>query len=282
MADESDPVAAAQAAFAERINAGRQHADADALDEAMAAYVEAIRIFPLHPQGYLERGSIRSLQGDTPGAVDDLGIALALAEPDEDLLRAHFNRGNALLDVRQAGRAVLHFEVTAAAGIEGAQRLLTRARREAAQEAFVARKAAEASCARGFELLPQTPLVALACFEDARRFEPEMLWAVHGAGQANGAIRRPHHARNAFTYVLEHGATGPMRAEALYNRAALLPKDADSDAKQQAREDFEECLAIAEDPNVPFPAAGDPVQAGAIVDAIRARLDTVSGNVSVE
>ena len=281
MADESDPVAAAQAAFAERINAGRQHADADALDEARGAFEEAIRIFPLHPQGYLERGSIRSLQGDTPGAVDDLGVALALCEPDEDLLRAHFNRGNAMLDVRQAGRAVLHFEVTAAAGIEGAQRLLTRARREAAQEGFVARKAAEASCARGFELLPQAPLVALSCFEDARRFEPELLWAAHGAGQANGAIRRPHHARNDFTYVLEHGASGAMRAEALYNRAALLPKDASSDAKQQAREDFEECLAIAEDPDVPFPAVGDPVQAAAIVDVIRSRLDTVSGDVSV-
>jgi tetratricopeptide (TPR) repeat protein len=281
MADESDPVAAAQVAFAERINAGRQHANADALDEARAAFVEAIRIFPLHPQGYLERGSIRSLQGDTPGAVDDLGVALALSEPDEDVLQAHFNRGNALLDVRQAGRAVLHFEATAAAGVEGAQRLLTRARREAAQEGFVGRKAAEASCARGFELLSHAPLVALACFEDARRFAPDLLWAVHGAGQANGAIRRPHHARNDFTYVLEHGASGAMRAEALYNRAALLPKDADSDAKQQAREDFEECLAIAEDPDVPFPAVGDPVQAEAIIDAIRARLDNASGDVSV-
>ncbi|MCR9164870.1 MAG: hypothetical protein ACE37F_15330 [Nannocystaceae bacterium] len=281
MADDSDPVAAAQAAFADRINAGRQHANGDALDEARGAYEEAIRILPLHPQGYLERGSIRSLQGDTPGAVDDLGIALALSEPDEDVLRAHFNRGNALLDTRQAGRAVLHFEVTAAAGVDGAQRLLTRARREAAQEGFVRRRAAEASCARGFELLPQSPLLALSCFDDARRFQPAMLWAVHGAGQANGAIGRPLHARRDFTEVLERGASGAMRAEALYNRAALLPEDASSDAKLQAREDLETCLAMAEDPATAFPAVADPVQAGAIVDAIQARLDTASGDVEV-
>lgn len=281
MADASDPLEAVRAAFADRINAGRRHAAEKAFEQARGAFGEAARLLPLHPQGYLERGSVRAVLGDVNGAIDDLGIALALSEPDEDVLRAHFNRGSALLDVRQAGRSIVHFEVTAAAGVDGARGLLTRARREAAQEGFEVRKAAEASCARGFEVLPQVPLLALACFEDARRFDPTILWAVHGAGQANGAIGRPHHARAAFTEVLERGAQGAMRAEALYNRASLLPEGADADAKQQAREDFELCLAMAEDPAVPFPAVADPVHAGAIIDAIRAKLDSASGAVTV-
>ena len=281
MAEVSSTLEAVQAAFADRINAGRQRAAAKSFEEARAAFSEAARLLPLHPQAYLERGSVRMLVGDVGGGIDDLGIALALSEPDEDVLRAHFNRGSALLEIRQAGRAVVHFEVTAAAGVDGAAQLLTRARREAAQEGFVMRKAAEASCSRGFQVLPQVPLLALACFEDARRLDPAMLWAVHGAGQANGAIGRPHHARAAFTEVLGRGAQGAMRAEALYNRASLLPEDADADAKQQAREDFEACLAMAEDPAVPFPAVADPVQAGAIVDAIRAKLDSASGAVTV-
>ena len=281
MADASRTLEAVQAAFSDRINAGRRHVEAASFEAAQVAFSEAARLLPLHPQAYLERGSVRAVLGDVGGAVDDLGIALALSEPDEDVLRAHFNRGAALLEVRQAGRAVVHFEIAAEAGVEGAGPLLTRARKEASQEGFVLRKAAEVSCARGFEALPQVPLLALACFEDARRLDPALLWAVHGAGQANGAIGRPHHARAAFTEVLERGATGAMRAEALYNRASLLPPGADVDARQQAREDFEACLALAEDPAVPFPAVADPIEAGAIVDAIRAKLDAASGAVTV-
>jgi tetratricopeptide (TPR) repeat protein len=279
MADDADTLAAAQAAFADRINAGRELASAEAYDQARDAFNEAIGIFRLHPQGYLERGSIRALQGDTPGAADDLGVALALSEPDEDVLRVHFNRGSVLLDLRQAGRAIVHFEVTAAAGVDGAGRLLTRARREAAQEGFDAKKAAEAACARGYEVLEQAPLLALSAFEDARRFDPELLWAVHGSGQANGAIGRLHHARRAFSEVLERGAEGAMQAEALYNRGSLVPRGADSDTKLQAREDLEACLAMAEDPAVPFPAVADPIQADAVRSAIRARLNAVSGDV---
>ena len=72
-----------------------------------------------------------------------------------------------------------------------------------------------------------------------------------------------------------------MRAEALFNRASLLPEDADAEAKQQAREDFALCLEMAEDPAVPFPSVADPVQASAIVDAIRAKLDSACGAVTV-
>ena len=274
-AAQPDPIAAATAAFADRINAGRQHAAAEAFDAARESFAAAIGILPLHPQGYVERGSVLAILGDVPGAADDLGVALALSEPDEDVLRTHFNRGSALLEMRQPGRAVVHFEIAARAGVEGAERLATRARREAAQESFAPARAAEASCARGFELLSQRPRVALACFEDARRLDGSLLWAVHGAGQANGAIGRRHHARNAFTEVLERGAEGAMRAEALFNRASLLPADADPDTRRQARDDYAACLQLAEDPSVPFPAVGDPVQAGAVLDAIRARL--VSG-----
>jgi|GEM_PF-6911819 len=281
MAGDPDKLAAVTKAFADLINAGREHAAAQSYEAARDAFDAAVKMLRLHPQGYLERGSVRAIMGDVTGAADDLGIALALSEPDEDVLRVHFNRGSVLLDLRHPVRASVHFEVAAAAGVQGADRLLTRARREAAQEGFTPRKAAEAVCARGFELLPQVPLLALACFEDARRLDPSLLWAVHGAGQANGAIRRPHHARNAFAEVLERGAEGAMRAEALYNRASLLPADADADAKRQAREELETCIAMAEDPAVPFPAVADPVQAGAIIDAMRARLDAVAGDVSV-
>jgi hypothetical protein len=63
-----------------------------------------------------------------------------------------------------------------------------------------------------------------------------------------------------------------MKAEALFNRASLLPRDADADARAAARDDLAACLALAEDPEVPFPAMADPVQAGALVEAIRGRL----------
>lgn len=280
MVDASDPekLAAATGAFAELINAGRQHASSESFDAARDAYAQAVRMFPLHPQGYLERGSVRSILGDMTGSVDDLGIALALAEPDEDMLRAHFNRGSVLLDIRQFSRAVVHFEVTAAAGVDGAQRLLSRARSEAARQSDASRADAQACCARGFELLPQNPLVALSCFEDARRLDPDLLWAVHGAGQANGAARRPHHARNAFGEVLERGAEGGMRAEALFNRASLLPADAEDADREQARADLEACLQIAQDPAVAFPSTGDPIQGAAMVEAIRAKLASMTGS----
>ena len=146
MADSSHPLAqpleAVRTAFADLINAGRRHLSANAYDEARAAFSRAAQLLPLHPQAYLERGSVRAVLGDVVGSVDDLGIALALSEPDEDVLRAHFNRGSALLEVRQAGRAVVHFEVTAEAGVDDARALLARARREAAQEGFDPRKAA--------------------------------------------------------------------------------------------------------------------------------------------
>lgn len=272
MVDEADTVEVRSAAFAEQINAGRQHAAADALEAAHQAYAAAVRLLPLHPHGYLERGSVAALLGDVPGAVDDLGVALALSEPDEDVLRAHFNRGSALLDLHQAGLAAVHFAVAAEAGVDGAAALLARAQREAGEGGVSAGKLAESLCARGFELLGQAPLVALACFEDAQRLDGDLLWAVHGAAQANGAASRPHHARNGFTQVLERGAEGSMKAEALFNRASLLPRDADADARAAARDDLAACLALAEDPEVPFPAMADPVQAGALVEAIRGRL----------
>lgn len=274
MVDVSDPekIAAATAAFADLINKGRGQANADAYEAALETYAQAVRMFPLHPQGYLERGSVRALLGDMTGSIDDLGIALALAEPDEDMLRAHFNRGSALLEIRQAPLATPHFEITAAAGIQGADRLLSRARTETARERGATQKAANASCARGFDLLPRTPIVALACFEDARRLAPDLLWALHGAAQANGAIRRPLHARNAFGQVLDRGADGVMRGEALFNRASLLPADAEGPQREQACADLEACLELAKDPAVGFPATADPVQAGAFVDAIAAKL----------
>ncbi len=278
MLDAPDPeiLAAATAAFADRINAGRQHASAESFALARDAYSEAVHLFPLHPQGYLERGSVRSICGDLTGAIDDLGVALALAEPDEDMLRAHFNRGSALLEVREADRAVPHFEVAAAAGVDGAAGLLSRARRDAGPQPGAVARAAQACCARGFELLPQAPILALSCFEDARRLDASMLWALHGAGQANGAIGRPHHARNAFGHVLERGAQGVMRAEALFNRASLLPPDADQAEQEQARADLEACLELANDAAVAFPSVGDPIQADAMIDAIRAKLAAVS------
>lgn len=275
-ASDSEKLAAATTAFADLINAGRQHANSESFEAARDAYAQAVRVFPLHPQGYLERGSVRSILGDMTGSVDDLGIALALAEPDEDMLRAHFNRGSVLLDIRQFSRAVVHFVITAAAGIEGAERLLARARSEAARQSDASKADAQACCARGFELLPRDPLVALSCFEDARRLDPELLWAVHGAGQANGAVRRPHHARNAFGEVLRRGAEGSMRAEALFNRASLLPSDAEDADRDRARADLEACLQIAEDPAVAFPATGDPVQGAAMTEAIRAKLASMS------
>jgi len=278
MLDASDPEksAAATAAFADLINAGRQHASAGALEAAHDTYAQAVRMFPLHPHGYLERGSVRSILGDMTGAVDDLGIAIALAEPNEDMLRAHFNRGSALLEIRQSPTAALHLEVAAAAGVDDADRLLARARTEAARQSNASASAAQASCARGFELLPHKPLVALACFEDARRLDGDLLWAVHGAGQANGAARRPHHARKAFGEVLQRGADGGMRAEALFNRAALLPADADEADREQARADLEACLEIAEDPAIPFPPTADPIQADAMRDAILAKLAAIA------
>lgn len=274
MVDAPDPekLAAATAAFSDLINAGRQHASADSFEAARDTYAQAVRMFPLHPQGYLERGSVRSILGDMTGAADDLGIALALAEPDEDMLRAHFNRGSILLEIRQVALAIVHFEVTAAAGVQGADRLLTRARGEAAPQNNAAASAAEACCARGFELLPQAPIIALSCFEDARRLDADQLWALHGSGQANGAIRRPHHARNAFAEVLERGAQGVMRAEALFNRASLLPANAEAAERELARADFAACLEMGEDASVEFPSGGDPVQAEAMLDVIRAKL----------
>ncbi|MGH1341219.1 MAG: hypothetical protein ACRBN8_06695 [Nannocystales bacterium] len=278
MVEAPDPetFAAATAAFADLINAGRRHANAESLKAAHEAYAQAIRMFPLHPQGYLERGSVRAILGNMTGAVDDLGIAIALAEPDEDMLRAHFNRGSALLEIRESPAAVVHLEISAAAGVQDAKGLLARAQSEQARERDASANAAQAYCARGFELLPRTPLVALACFEDARRLDPSLLWAVHGAGQANGAIGRPHHARNTFGEVLERGAQGGMRAEALFNRAALLPADAGQADREQARGDLEACLDMAEDPTVEFPPTADPIQADAMRDAIRAKLAAVS------
>ena len=237
-------------------------------------------MFPLHPQGYLERGSVLAILGDMSGCVDDLGIALALAEPDEDMLRAHFNRGSALLEIRRSPAAIPHLEVAAAAGVKDASGVLQRARTEAARQSGASASAAQEACARGFDLLPRTPLVALACFEDARRLDPDLLWAVHGAGQANGAIRRPHHARNAFGEVLDRGADGGMRAEALFNRAALLPADADEADRAQARADLEACLEMAEDSAVPFPPTADPIQADAMRDAIRAKLAAMAAPAS--
>ncbi|MBV1861032.1 MAG: hypothetical protein KUG77_21625 [Nannocystaceae bacterium] len=279
MVDASEPekIAAATAAFADLINAGRQHASAESFEAAHDVYAEAVRMFPLHPQGYLERGSVRSLLGDMAGAVDDLGIALVLAEPEEDMLRAHFNRGSALLEIRQSPAALVHFEVAAAAGVKDADRLLVRARTEAGRESAASENAAQAYCARGFELLPRAPFVALACFEDARHLDASLLWAVHGAGQANGAIGRPHHARKAFSQVLERGAKGVMRAEALFNRASLLPADASDVDRAQARADFEGCLEMAQDRTVGFPPTADPIQADAMLDAIAAKLAAISG-----
>lgn len=284
MVDASDPekFAAATAAFADLINAGRQEANAEAFEAAHKTYANAVRMFPLHPQGYLERGSVRAILGDMTGSIDDLGIALALAEPDEDMLRAHFNRGSALLEIRQAPLATPHFEVAAAAGVPDANGLLTRARTETAREDGATQKAANTSCARGFDLLPRAPFVALACFEDARRLDADLLWAVHGAAQANGAIRRPLHARIAFGHVLDRGAEGIMRAEALFNRAALLPADAEDTDRKQACADLEACLEMAADPAVGFPPNADPVQAGAIVDAIGGKLAALRASIPTE
>lgn len=278
MAEASAPekLAAATAAFADLINTGRGHASSESFEAARDVYTQAVRMFPLHPQGYLERGSVRSVLGDMTGSVDDLGIALALAEPEEDMLRAHFNRGAVLLEIRQFSRAVVHLAVAARAGVAGADRLLTRARSEASRHSDASTTDAQACCARGFELLPHDPFIALSCFEDARRLDADLLWAVHGEGQANGAIRRPEHARRAFGEVLERGAQGGMRGEALFNRASLLPAGAQPADRDQARADLEACLEIAQDPAIGFPPAGDPIQGNAMLDAIRAKLASFS------
>ncbi|MEM6292744.1 MAG: tetratricopeptide repeat protein [Myxococcota bacterium] len=264
--------AEAAAAFAALINEGRAHSESEAFEKARDAFDRAVQLLPLHPDGYLERGCVAAILGDPQAAIDDLGACLVLSSPEhDDPSRAHFNRGTVLLDTYQGGRATYHFAAATVAGVEEAKSLFTRAKAAGTQAGFDPVGAAEDAARRGFDVIASNPAAALACFADAKLYAPTMLVAVHGLGLAHGAMRNREAARSAFTTVIEE-AEGTMKAEAYYNRAMLSsPKD-DPTQRAAAADDLEACIAMAEDPDVAFPVMGDPVQAGALVERMRAQL----------
>lgn len=274
MSDSRPPSARADAAaaFAALINEGRSHSTAEAFEQARDAFDRAVTLLPLHPDGYLERGCVAAILGDPQGAIDDLGTCLVLSSPEhDDPGRAHFNRGTVLLDSHQGGRATYHFAAATVAGVEEAKPLFTRAKAAGTQAGFDPVGAAEDAARRGFDLLSSNPAAALACFADAKLYAPAMLIAVHGLGLAHGAMRNREAARASFTTIIEQGE-GTMKAEAYYNRAMLLRPDEGADRRAAAAGDLEACLAMADDPAIEFPMMADPVQAGALVERMRAQL----------
>ena len=87
------------------MNRGRAHREAGELEQAIAAFDEAIAMAPLYPTAYLDRGATRAMHGHAKLAIMDLGRAIALASPGEERAVAYFNRALAHETLGAIGRA---------------------------------------------------------------------------------------------------------------------------------------------------------------------------------
>ncbi len=98
-------VARCQAA-AQQVATGTQFLDRGKVDEAGAAYAEAVALMPDYAEAHANLGLVHMLRGDLDGAVSRQVEAIRL---DPDLAEAHYNLGNVYSRQGRYGEAVTSY-----------------------------------------------------------------------------------------------------------------------------------------------------------------------------
>jgi Tfp pilus assembly protein PilF len=261
--------------LAATMNRGRAHREAAELDQAIAAFDEAIAMAPLYATAYLDRGATRQMHGHAKLAIMDLGRAIALTSASDERAMAYFNRalahetlgaiGRAIRDLRAAhadGRPEAAAELERLTAVHGGASVDRPSLQDEARAAML--------CEEARTVHERAPVEALRLFHDAMELVPTYQEAPHGLAIVHATLGRTGPALAAFDRAL---AIDPqhlgMRAEGLFNRGVLC---ASVGRHADALADLEACLVLCRDPQAGFPKLGDEAKERAFVSTIEERV----------
>ncbi|MCE9575315.1 MAG: tetratricopeptide repeat protein [Deltaproteobacteria bacterium] len=257
------------------MNRGRAHQRAGELDQAIAAFDEAIEMAPFYPTAYLDRGATRELQHQSKKAIADLSRAIALAEPGEERGTAYFNRALAQESIGAIDRAFRDHRAALADGRAEAEAELARLA-DAHGGTTVDRPSvkdearANLLCDEARAILNRDPVEALRLYHEALELLPGSQEALHGIGIIYAMLGRTTAAMAAFdrSLAIQPQYLG-IRAESLFNRGMLY---AGAGRHAEALADLEACHALCLDPDAEFPVLGDAAKEQQLVASIEQRI----------
>ncbi len=234
---------------------------------------------PLLGDAYLDRGSARSLLDQQEEALEDLRLAIALLPSGQLRLAARNNCALVKEALGDISGALAELVRARDGGFPPAAQELERIRALGGLEPTagepLAPEPAQARelCERARACAAEQPLTALSLFCQAHDADPASAEACHGMALSWYTMENPDAAITHFSCAIELARDKRgLLAEALFNRGSLLRGRG---LKEQAITDWERCLELCRDPEVGFPAFGEPTKNALLIDGLAAKLEAL-------
>jgi len=260
------------------INSGKDDISNEDYGTAEMKFEQVIKEAPLFPSAYLNCATVQFFQSKNKEALVNLDIAIALLPPKEvlDVSAAYHNRALVNVELGNIDEAIIDLKAAMALSFEASEEELQRVSELKSDNSLNTPEKVigkvQSLCALGKQKFAENTLEALALFKKAADISPTSIDAVYGVAVSNSALGRVDETLEHFNQLLgmlkpEHDS---VKAEALYNRSAILKEKGDV---KQAIADLEECLSLSLDETVGFPVLGSAEREAEMVASIQSELD---------